>query len=132
MCRGLVESGGCMALQALLRLCMCTARLLLLPPAPRCLCLLPAPPSGCCLPLPSHTCPSLLPSRPCCLPACSSVIKASKFGPFPESLVAVYIQQVLQVGCKGGRPGGWPGNCIKKGKQGGTQLQSAGSSACLS
>ncbi len=28
---------------------------------------------------------------------CSSVIKASKFGPFPESLVAVYIQQVLQV-----------------------------------
>ena len=29
--------------------------------------------------------------------SCSSVIKASKFGPFPESLVAVYIQQVLQV-----------------------------------
>ncbi|PRW61538.1 MAP3K epsilon kinase 1-like isoform X2 [Chlorella sorokiniana] len=28
--------------------------------------------------------------------ALSSVIKASKFGPFPESLVAVYIQQVLQ------------------------------------
>ena len=34
------------------------------------------------------------------------MIKASKFGPFPESLVAVYIQQVLQVGAAGGR-GRW-------------------------
>lgn len=33
---------------------------------------------------------------------CSSVIKQSKFGPFPESLVAVYIQQVLQVGRRAG------------------------------
>ena len=40
---------------------------------------------------------------------CSSVIKASKFGPFPESLVAVYIQQVLQVGAASGR--GRMGSC---------------------
>lgn len=46
------------------------------------------------------TCLACLPTSnpPTCstLQPCSSVIKASKFGPFPESLVAVYIQQVLQ------------------------------------
>lgn len=31
--------------------------------------------------------------------ALSTIIKQNKFGPFPESLVAVYIQQVLQVRC---------------------------------
>lgn len=29
--------------------------------------------------------------------ALSSIIKQNKFGPFPEALVAVYTQQVLQV-----------------------------------
>lgn len=39
--------------------------------------------------------------------ALSGIIKQNKFGPFPESLVAVYIQQVLQVGVLA--PGGWLG-----------------------
>ena len=47
-------------------------------------------PAACCLP---------------CSPTCSSVIKESKFGPFPESLVAVYTQQVLQARSQRGGAG---------------------------
>lgn len=81
-------------------------------------------PSGalCCVaalpPARAALCPRIVhvPSRPrpaarrLCSPPCSSVIKQSKFGPFPESLVAVYIQQVLQArGRRAGRRAGWAG-----------------------
>ena len=38
--------------------------------------------------------------------ALSTIIKANKFGPFPESLVAVYTQQVLQARRRAGGQGG--------------------------